>query len=291
VRPPDPGRRRVLAGAAVGLGLLAGCGEFDRQTPGAAPPPTDTAQPPGPGPGTPERPPSNRTAQPGTGTPVTAELVLSKAGGGEVPATLYGGGDCAVVLVPGADRDRQSWGPFADRVAAAGHLAMAIDEGDERKVEGVTAAVSYLRRETNVGAVVLVGADTGGEAVVRAAAAEPDAVDGVVALSPTGGPDVDAAPHLSMPTLVVVSADDESTVVETARRLVEAAPGSTTLVTYEGAAHGQTLFESPHAEDLRARVEAFVARVCDPPTTSMAASTSTPRTTNRSTPSGSPSRD
>lgn len=290
--PPDPDRRRVLLGLAAGLSLLAGCGEFDRRTPGAAPPPTATPRPPGPGPGTPERPPANPTGQRGTGRPATAELVLSKPDGGEVPATLYGGGDCAVVLVPGADRDRQSWAPYAGRLAAAGRLAMAIDEGEDRKVAGVTAAVTYLRRETNVGAVVIVGADAGGAAVVRAAAAGPEAVDGVVALSPTGS--ADAAPQLSMPTLVVATEDDDPAFVETARTLVDAAPGPATLVSYGGDAHGQALFESTHAADLRERLGTFLSRACEPastPTGTPPTSTTRPPGTIESSASGRPSRD
>lgn len=261
---PNVDRRRILRWVVAGTTVLAGCGRTDRSTPEPAPPPNATGSPPtdvlGPGPEDQETPIHNETAPPPTGTPRPDDVVFSKPGG-EVTATLYGGGDCAVVLVPQVDMDRQSWYQFAQRLAGRGYRAMAIDEGETRKAAGVEAAISYLRDSVGVEMVVVVGASTGGEAAVRAAAAaKSDTVDGVVTLSAAGGADV--ANQLAMPALFVVSEGDAQRFVTTAEQLAEGAPGEDQLVTYDGDAHGQGLLQSPHAEALRRRIGSFLSQVC-----------------------------
>lgn len=274
--PPDVTRRRTLLILGSALSMLAGCPTIDR-TPDSTSPPngTVTTEPLGPGPSGGETPTANATDGDGIGTPSPFDVTFSKPEGGEVTATLYGDRDCAVVLVPQVNLDRQSWDEYARRLADADYLAMAIDEGEEDKAAGVTAAVSYLRRETDVDSIVLVGASTGGEAVVRAAAADPDAVDGVVTLSAAGGTDV-AGDH-TMPALFVVSEGDEERFVTTSNDLADGASDGE-LVTYEGGTHGQRLFESPHAEDLRSRLGEFLERACTP-TTSTATVSPTPTST------------
>lgn len=287
--PPDPERRRALLWVAAGTAGLAGCGVPERTTPNTAPPPNGTAGPGadgvGPGPGE-DTPAGDRTVQRGTGTPRPVDVVFTKPAGGEVPSTRYGSGDCGVVLVPQADRDRQSWDQYARRLAGSGYLALAIDEGERRKAAGVTAAVRYLREEAGVDAVVVIAASAGGEAAVRAVAERggadggtltadetvtdggtvagggsvAGAVAGLVVLSPAGGAEV--AGRLSLPTLVVVAEGDADRYVETARALADGATGEAELATYEGDAHGQALLSSDHAEDLRGRIGDFLDRVC-----------------------------
>lgn len=264
---PDPTRRRILLALGAGTTLLAGCGDTDSTTPEPAPPPGTTTgqttpgqETPGPGPGEPT-PEATDTAQQRTGTPVPDDVVFSKPGGGEVAATSYGSGDCGVVLVPQVDMDRQSWDQYARQLSAAGYRALAIDEGDERKAAGVLGGVQYLRDDRGVETVIVVGASSGAEAAVRASVESPDAVDGLVAISPAGGADV--AGDLQAPVLAIVSEDDDEEYVTAAETLAQEAPGDGELVTYEGEAHGQHLFDSPHAEDLRSRMGAFVAGVCD----------------------------
>lgn len=284
--PPDPGRRQTLALLAAAASALAGCGDPGPRTPESTPPNETGTDPLGPGPGL-ETPSGNETEPPpAPGTPAPEDVVFAKPNGGEVTATLYGGGDCAVVLVPQVDRDRQSWDQYARDLAEDGYLAMAIDEGTDRKTAGVTAAVNYLRRETVVEAIVLLGASTGGATAVRAAAAHPDAVDGLVTLSAGGGADV--ADQLSMPARFVVAEGDAQRFVSTAEALATDAPGEDQLLTYDGDAHGQALLESDHADDLRSRLGEFVAGVCEP-VTATASPTSTRSSRSNSTATSTPS--
>lgn len=260
---PDPTRRRLLLALGSGLTLLAGCGDTDSATPEPAPPPdTGTPEPETAGPGPEEGTPiGTETPQQGTGTPVPNDVVFSKPGGGEVSATIYGDGSCGIVLVPQVDMDRQSWDQYARQLAASGYQPMAIDEGEEEKAAAVTASVQYLIDERGVERVVAVGASTGGEAVVRASAESPDAVDGVVAISPAGGTDV--AGDLTMPALIVVAEGDDESYVTAAEGIAAEAGENAELVTFEGEAHGQHLFES-HGEALRGRIGDFLADVCHP---------------------------
>jgi hypothetical protein len=180
--------------------------------------------------------------------------------GATIDATAYGSGDCGVVLVPQINLDRESWQPQAETIAGMGHVALAIDEDPEDRPASVRGAVRYLREERAVSTLVLVGASSGGEAVVVANAETDATVDGTVALSAGGG--ADRASALQGRTLFVVSEGDDHRFVRVARELEEGAPDPTGLVTYEGAAHGQAIFESEHGDDLRERLRTFVSEVC-----------------------------
>lgn len=190
----------------------------------------------------------------------TGEVTFEAPHGATIEATAYGDGDCGVVLVPQINRDRESWEAQGRTVARAGHLALAIDEDPDARAASVRGAIRYLWEEAGVSTVVLVGASSGGEAVVVATAETDAAVDGTMTLSAAGG--ADRAAELQGRTLFVVAANDDDRFVETTRALHEDAPEPTDLVEYGGSAHGQGLFDSAHGQDLRGRFEAFVTDVC-----------------------------
>lgn len=177
-----------------------------------------------------------------------------------IPATAYGGGDCGVVLVPQVNLDRGSWRPQAELVASTGRQALAIDEDPDDRAASVRGAIRYLREERGVSTVVLVGASTGGAAVVVANAETDVPVAGTVALSPAGG--VDHADALTGRSLFVVATADEDRFVRIANDLEAAAPEPKELIEFEGSAHGQGLFESEHGEALRSRLQTFLDEAC-----------------------------
>ncbi|WP_129113248.1 dienelactone hydrolase family protein [Halegenticoccus tardaugens] len=181
--------------------------------------------------------------------------------GATIDGTLYGSGDCGIVLVPQINMDRESWKPRAEALAGDGRLVLAIDEDPDDRPASVGGAIEYLRDERDVSALVLIGASSGGEAVVRANAnAGEGTVDGTVALSAGGGADV--ASDLQGRLLFVVSEGDDERFVRVARELHEGASEPKELVTYGGSAHGQGLFDSEHVDDLGGRVGALVERAC-----------------------------
>jgi dienelactone hydrolase len=164
------------------------------------------------------------------------------------------------VLVPQINTDRGSWRPQAEAIAGMGHLALAIDEDTDDRAASVRGAIAYLRGAGGVSTVVLVGASTGGEAVVVADATAGAPVDGTVTLSAAGG--ADRASDLRGRTLFVVSEDEEDRFVRVARELHQGAPEPTDLVVYDGSAHGQGLFASGHDEALRDRLRTLLSEVC-----------------------------
>lgn len=260
-------RRRLLrAGAALGLsGLsgLAGCTDL-----GSGPDPTDakvteTDTPEGGDTPTATDGGATETTD-GTGTSDASReeaVTFRSTADTEVEATLYGAGDCGVAFVPQINMDRESWQPQARQVAERGHVALSIDEDPDNRAASALGAVGYLREDVGVDRIVLVGASSGGEAVVRATArADDGAVQGLVTLSAGGGEDV--ADGLQGRNLFVVSEDDDDRFVRVAQQLFENAPEPKELKVYEGGAHGQRIFGTDHGDDLRERLFGLVDDAC-----------------------------
>lgn len=144
-------------------------------------------------------------------------------------------------------------------VAEMGHLALAIDEDPDNRVASVTGAIRYLRERRGVSTIVLIGASSGGEAVVIANATSDRHVDGTITLSAGGG--ADHAPDLQGRLLFVVSQDDDDRFVRVARNLHQGAPEPKKLVEYEGSAHGQRILDSEHGDDLNGQIRTLVSEV------------------------------
>lgn len=182
--------------------------------------------------------------------------------GTTIEGTLYGSGDCGVIMVPQINMDRESWEPQATMIADMGHRALAIDEDPDDRSSSVRGAIRYLSEQQNVSTRILLGASSGGEAVVVAnASTDADTVDGTITLSAAGG--VDHAPDLRGRSLFVVSESDDDRFVRVARELHEGAPEPKRLVEYEGSSHGQRLFTSNRKDALRDRIQTFLSEVCN----------------------------
>lgn len=258
-------RRRLLrAGGAVGLAGLAGCAGLgsDGDPTDAKATETDAAG----GDDTPTGTDDGSGTETDDGTP-TADasrretVAFQSTADTEVEGTLYGAGDCGVVFVPQINMDRGSWQPRAERVAERGHAALPIDEDPDNRAASALGALRYLRDEVGVSRVVLVGASSGGEAVVRATAgAEDGTVQGLVTLSAAGGEDV--AGGLQGRKLFVVSENDDDRFVTTAEGLFENASEPKELKVYGGDAHGQRIFDSDHGDDLRERLFGLIEDAC-----------------------------
>lgn len=271
MRTDESSRRQVVARIAVVTSTvgLAGCltdgpGDSDegptetatRDDDGAASTPDDT----------------ETTGDTETETPTDSEtddeppenqrtVMFEAPHGDTIEATAYGGGDCGVVLVPQINMDRESWQSQGEWIADMGHLALAIDEDPDDRASSVRGAIQYLSEQEDISSVVLVGASSGGEAVVIANAETDATVDGTITLSAAGGED--RASDLQGRSLFVVSEDDDDRFVRIARELHEGAPEPTELLEYEGSAHGQRIFTSEHGDDLQDRVRTLIADVCE----------------------------
>lgn len=184
----------------------------------------------------------------------------------EVRGTLFGTGNCGVVLVPGSSFAEESWHPQARTLAGDGRAVLTLDftsaeYGGSDTPEDILGAVRFLREEVEVDRVVLVGASSGGYSVLAAnALAEPGSIDGTVTIAHPDG--VEFASDLDPPLLFAVSQDDDVIDAADVEATYRTAQEPKELVTFEGEAHAQGLFETRHADELLEAIRGFVDGVC-----------------------------
>lgn len=201
----------------------------------------------------------------GDGRPVTFDSLDGSRPEGR--GTLFGTGDCGVVLVPGSSFAEESWHPQARQLAADGRVVLTLDftsaeYGGSDTPEDVLGAVRFLRGSVGVGRVVLVGASSGGYSVLVAnTRAEPGRVDGTVAIAHPDG--VGLARDLHPPLLFAVSQDDDVVDAADVEATYRGSPEHKKLVTFEGETHAQGLFETRHADELLEAIREFVDGVCE----------------------------
>lgn len=190
------------------------------------------------------------------------DMSFQSTNGVELMGTIYGDGECAIVLTPQINRERGSWEPQATQLADKEYITFAIDVDEDDRPASILGAVQYLQAEHEINRVILIGASIGGEAsVIANAHTESDTVRGVVAISPGGG--TDYAADLTGQKLFVVAEEDEERFIETTETLHETAPEPKELQIYSGDAHGQGLFETEHSDDLFQRIVNLVEEACE----------------------------
>jgi len=198
-------------------------------------------------------------------TPLTAAAQAPKdvsfptADGGSVDADLYGTGTRGVVFAHGAIFNKQSWRPLAQRLAAHGFRALAIDfrgygasrPGSDPNAldQDVIAAVKWLHAQ-GVESVSVVGGSMGGGASGQAATElPPGAIDKLVLLSPMP---IDDPQDLKAASILYIASRDES-LAPTVRAQYARAPKPKKLVLLDGSAHAQNIFatsQGPHLADV-----------------------------------------
>ena len=201
--------------------------------------------------------------------PSTAQKVTAfrAEDGGQVVADLYGekNGDAeGVVLVPGAQFDRGSWKPLAERLASTRRTVLAIDvrggKGDttpgsapNERWQDTLAAARWLRRR-GARDVTILGASAGGPLAVEAVQhASPGEVDRLVLLSPAAVPSPE---RLALPTLFVCSADEP--LAPRIREAFAAKPEPKRLVVLPGDAHAQHILDGPQGPAFTDALLAFL---------------------------------
>ncbi|WP_129116696.1 hypothetical protein [Halegenticoccus tardaugens] len=175
--------------------------------------------------------------------------------------TLYGAGDCGIILIPQSNKERRIWRPQAKTYARIGHLALTIDVDPDYRAESVLGAIQYMHHEPNVRRLLLIGASTGGKAALEAnVEAKSGLVDGTVAMSANGGEE--DASDLQGRLLIMISDDEHPKYVRVGHELAENAPEPKELQTYPGEAHARALVVGKHGAAVRRRLKTFVSNVC-----------------------------
>ncbi len=194
--------------------------------------------------------------------------------GGLIHADLYGKGARGVVLAHGGRFDKESWGPQATALAAAGFRVLAIDFRGYGESRGpgqadplsaplhldVLAAVRYLRR-TAAKSVSVVGGSMGGAAAAEASIlAEPGEIDRIVLLAASAG----GRPERIKGRKLFIAARGDTTATGAPRlvRIREQFEKTTEpkeLVVLEGSAHAQFLFQTDQGERLLREILRFLS--------------------------------
>ncbi|MGE5156293.1 MAG: alpha/beta hydrolase [Betaproteobacteria bacterium] len=177
-----------------------------------------------------------------------------------------GSGRRGVVLIPErGGLNLCGWWPYAAYLAGrgyhvllfdhrcAGHSSCPATPGPNDLMDDLTAVTARLRQD-GAGRVVLIGASQGGAEAVIFGSRPPSGLAGVVALSadeltdnlaaaPYPASASAAAPHLALPSLFVVAADDPYVSVVDSQRLESAvrAGGKRIIVVAAGRGHGWDL--------------------------------------------------
>lgn len=207
---------------------------------------------------------------PGSQTP-PASVVLHTQDSATLQALLYGQGPHGVVLAHGGRFNKESWDPQARVLAEHGFRVIAFDfrgvgqshgPGDsdaftpKRKYD-VLAAGRYLR-ENGATTVAIIGGSMGGGFAADAAFDSPGLFDRIVFLSATPGGPLES---LGGRKLFIMASDDIS---GDGARLpgFMAAYGKTAppkqLLTVEGSAHAQFLFQSDQGDRVMNEILKFL---------------------------------
>jgi pimeloyl-ACP methyl ester carboxylesterase len=211
-----------------------------------------------------------KTGDSSTTAPVVERSVtFPSTDGVTLSGHVFGEGRRGIVLAHMYPADQSSWYSTARELAGRGYLVLTFDfrgygtstgsKEIDRIDQDMNAALAEIR---SLGAqkVGFLGASMGGTAALIVAAAEP--VDVVVALSAPvefeGLSARDAVTRVRPPKLFVAAEDDEG--AQGARDLYRAAPEPRELELVPGQAHGTNLIVGPGADEVKARVFAFLAR-------------------------------
>jgi pimeloyl-ACP methyl ester carboxylesterase len=162
---------------------------------------------------------------------------------GETDAIIWGTGDRGAMLAHGAAYEAASWEDQGQTLAENGVVALAVEE---TSANNVRSAINYLKEESGVGSVALIGASAGSRGVLEAAKANPEEVGQIILLSGMG----DVSGLGDQPKLFVAS-EGEGGLAEEVSRMAEEAPGSENeALLLPGDAHAQAIFQTEEGERL-----------------------------------------
>ena len=190
-------------------------------------------------------------------------VTFPTADGAVIDADLYGQGTRGVVFAHGAIFNKQSWAPLAQRIAALGYRALAINFRGYGKSHGgnanaldqdVLAAVRWMHAQ-GIHSVSVVGGSMGGGASGEAATeARPGEIDKLVLLSPMP---ITHPEQLKAKSILYIASRDEG-LAPTVRQQFARAPQPKQLVLLNGRAHAQNIFATAQAQQLSDTIVQFL---------------------------------
>jgi esterase/lipase len=203
------------------------------------------------------------------GAPPGETVRFTTDDGVDLVGEVRGRGDLAVVLLHMYPADRDSWIPFASRLAEEGYTALSLDfrgygeSGGGKRIDQIwrdaLAAVRFMRSRGH-GRIALVGASMGGTAALIVAARTDLA--GVVTLSVASsfrGLTIppEALTLIDEPTLFIAAQGDVSAAT-TAQELYAGSPGDKEVQIVAGSEHGTELLHGEQAGPVQTAILDFL---------------------------------
>jgi pimeloyl-ACP methyl ester carboxylesterase len=184
--------------------------------------------------------------------------------GGTIDADLYGKGSRGVVFAHGAIFNKESWVPLAQRMAAHGFRALAINfRGYGRSHGGsdpgaqdqdVLAAIRWLHAHGAKKVSVVGGSMGGGAAGQAATEVKPGEIDKLVLLSPMP---INDPEQLKAASILYIGSRDEG-LAPRIRAQYGRAPKPKKLILLPGRAHAQNIFATDEAQALSDAIVNFL---------------------------------
>ena len=157
-------------------------------------------------------------------------------------AVLWGEGERGVVLAHGAAYDAASWESQGQTMGENGASALAVEETSPSNLR---TAIRYLKEESGVESVALIGASAGARPVLEVGGEDPEKIDQLILLSGIG----DVSDLGEYPKLFVASEGEE--IAERVRQMADEAPGDRNeALILPGDAHAQAIFQTEEGERL-----------------------------------------
>lgn len=157
-------------------------------------------------------------------------------------AILWGEGERGVVLAHGAAYDAASWESQGQTLGENGAAVLAVEETSPSNLR---TAIRYLKEESGVESVALIGASAGARPVLEVGEEDPEKIDQLILLSGIG----DVSGLGAYPKLFVASEGEG--IAERVRQMADEAPGDRNeALILPGDAHAQAIFETEERERL-----------------------------------------
>jgi len=172
-------------------------------------------------------------------------IKIKTAMGGESSSAFFDGrSDKAVVFVPGAIFNKESWYFLAERLQRLNVSSLSLDG---KRKEDVLSAIKILRGKGFV-KIILVGASMGGGAVLHTLEETTDnRIDKIIVLAPSGGNPIKSK---KINKLFVIAKADRLGIYSKVKNIYTRSADPKKMVEYEGSEHAQHLFKSSHKDEL-----------------------------------------
>ena len=179
--------------------------------------------------------------------------IKSETGNENLAAYFDGKSNQAVIFIPGAVFNKESWFFLAEHLQQMNIASLSLDGKTQ---DDVLAAINFLKNK-DLNNITLVGGSMGGAAILGALEKRTDeSVNKVIVLAPSGGNPVKSK---KIKKLFIIVKEDRLGIYPNVKRLYKDSSEPKKIVEFEGSEHAQHLFKSSHKEKLSNLIVDFIS--------------------------------